>query len=54
MAAFSGFFESHEPFSILPVSYRRIAMAIEMASKVGVFCIVDFVDCRHGSRQGNT
>ena len=26
--------------SILAVSYRRIAMAIETASKVGVFCIV--------------
>jgi hypothetical protein len=40
--------------AILPVSYGRIAMAIKMASKVGVFCIVDSVYCRHGSRQGNT
>ncbi len=42
MAAFSGFFESHEPppRAMLVVSYRRIAMAIEMASKAGVFCIV--------------
>ncbi len=41
MAAFSGFYESHEP----PPSgdarsiYRRIATAIKMASKVGAFCI---------------
>ncbi len=27
-------------WAILTVSYRRIAMAIETASKVGVFCIV--------------
>jgi hypothetical protein len=26
--------------AILAVSYQRIPMAIEMASKVGVFCIV--------------
>ena len=30
-------------WAILVVSYWRIAMAIETASKVGVFCIVDLL-----------
>jgi hypothetical protein len=42
MAAFSGFFESHNLLhqEILAVSYRRIVMAIKMACTVGAFCIV--------------
>jgi hypothetical protein len=51
MVALSGFYESHRP----PTSgdargiFRRIAMAIETASKVG-----RFVDCHPGGHQGNT
>jgi hypothetical protein len=36
------------------VSYCRIAMAIKTASKVGVLFDCHFVDCRPGSRWGNT
>jgi hypothetical protein len=36
------------------VTYRRIAMAIETASKVGVFVDCCLFACCHGSRQGNT
>ncbi len=36
------------------VTYRRFAMAIKMASKVGVFYHRHFVDCRSGSCRGNT
>ena len=36
------------------VLYRRIAMAIETASKVGVLIDCCFVVCRPGSRQGDT
>ena len=36
------------------VAYRRIAMAIGMASKVGVFSHCCFVGCRPGGLWGNT
>jgi hypothetical protein len=42
IVAFSGFYESHEPPSSGDARgrYRRIATAIEMAIKVGTFCII--------------
>jgi hypothetical protein len=42
MAAFSGFLEATNlhHWAILVVSYWRIAMTIETARKVGVFCII--------------
>jgi hypothetical protein len=36
------------------VAYRRIAMAIGMASKVGVFLFMIIFACDPGSCQGNT
>jgi hypothetical protein len=36
------------------VAYRRIAMAIGMASKVGVFFYCRCFVCDHGGRRGNT
>ncbi len=36
------------------VLYRHIAMAIKIASKVGVLFDCGFVDCRPGGRRGNT
>jgi len=49
---------SHEVTDLLhcamwAVQYRRIAMAIEMASKVGVFLHCRFVDCCPGCHWGD-
>jgi hypothetical protein len=41
-------------WSMRAVLYRRIAMAIEMACKVGVFIHCCVVDCRPGVRGSNT
>jgi hypothetical protein len=57
---FSGFYESHKPNllhrAMRMVLYRRIATAIEMASKGGGMLLIAHrcVDCVPGGRRGDT